>query len=92
MTDDEAAVRLRSDLARQILGWMNDAFAKVDFDVPPDRVVERLTLCWSEVLHRIKALDRTGQDAISSPQSVHKSEPLTGITTRTSVTTFDPVD
>lgn len=58
MTDDAAAVRLRAELARQILAWMNDAFAKVDFDAPPDRVVERLTLSWSEVLYRIEALDQ----------------------------------
>lgn len=92
MTDDAATVRLRVDLARQILAWMNDAFAKVDFDAPPDRVVERLTLSWSEVLHRIETLDQTAVVASSSPQSVHKGTLLTGITTITNVTSFDPVD
>lgn len=92
MTDDAATVRLRADLARQILAWMNDAFAKVDFDAPPDRVVERLTLSWSEVLHRIETLDQTAVVASSSPHSVHKVALLTGITTITNVTSFDPVD
>lgn len=92
MTDDAATVSLRADLARQILAWMNDAFAKVDFDAPPDRVIERLTLSWSEVLHRIEALDQASHVAAPSPQSVHKRELLTGITTRPSVTSFDPVD
>lgn len=92
MTDDAAAARLRADLARQILAWMNDAFAQVDFEASSDKVVEKLTLAWSEVVFRIEAVDLGAQSAPPSPQSVHKTESLTEITTRTSVTMFDSVD
>lgn len=92
MIDNAAVVRLRADLARQILAWMNDAFAKVDFDAPSVEVVEKLTLAWSEVLFRIEAVDQTVQVAAPSPQDVCERALLTGITTRSSITTFDPVD
>ncbi|GEM_PF-1389378 len=92
MTNDAALIRLRADLARQIQTWMDDAFAKVDFNADPDRVIEALTLAWSEVLLRVEAVDQAAQAAGPSPHSVHKSSPLTGITTQPSVTLFDPVD
>jgi hypothetical protein len=63
MTDDAALARLRSDLARQIQAWMNDAFARVDFDAPPDIVIEGLTLAWSEVLLRVEAVDHAASTA-----------------------------
>lgn len=90
--DDAAAGRLRADLAREIQAWMSDAFAKVDFEVPPQRVVEELTLAWSDVLHRIEAVEQAVQAKGPSPHNVHKTELLTGLTTRTSVDLFDPVD
>lgn len=92
MTNDAALIRLRADLARQIQTWMDDAFAKVDFNADPDRVIEALTLAWSEVLLRVEAVDQAAQAAGPSPHSVHKSSPLTGITTQPSVSLFDPVD
>lgn len=92
MTDNMAVVRLHADLARQILAWMNDAFAKVDFDAPPVEVVEKLTLAWSEVLIRIEAIDQTAQATAPLPQGVRERALLTRITTTPSITTFDPVD
>lgn len=92
MTDNMAVIRLRADLARQILVWMNDAFAKIDFDAPSVEVVEKLTLAWSELLFRIEAIDQTAQVAAPLPQDVRERALLTRITTRPSITTFDPVD
>lgn len=89
MTDNMAVVRLRADLARQILAWMNDAFAKVDFDAPSVEVLEKLTLAWSEVLIRVETVE---QAALAAPTPVHARALLTGITTRPSITMFDPVD
>lgn len=92
MTDNMAVVRLRADLARQILAWMNDAFAKVDFDAPSVEVVEKLTLAWSELLFRLEAIDQTSQVGAPLPQHVRERAPLTRITTRPSITAFDPID
>ena len=92
MTDNMAVVRLRADLARQILAWMNDAFAKVDFDAPSVEVVEKLTLAWSELLFRIEAIDQTAPVGAPLPQDVRERAPLTRITTTPSITAFDPVD
>lgn len=92
MIDNAAAERLRADLARQILAWMNDAFAKVDFDAPSVEVVEKLTLAWSELLFRIEAIDQTAHGAAPLPQDVRERALLTRITTTPSITTFDPVD
>ncbi|MNE29476.1 hypothetical protein D3C80_1229580 [compost metagenome] len=91
MTDNMAVVRLRADLARQILAWMNDAFAKVDFDAPSVEVVEKLTLAWSDVLIRVEAVEQAAL-AAPKPQGVRERAPLTRITTRPSITMFDPVD
>lgn len=63
---DIVAEDLRAGLAREVQIWMNDAFAKVDFDASPDRVVESLTLAWSDVVLRIEAVE---QAACSSPPS-----------------------
>lgn len=57
---DIVAEDLRADLAREVQIWMNDAFAKVDFDAAPDRVVESLTLAWSDVVLRIEAVEQGG--------------------------------
>lgn len=92
MTENMAVVRLRADLARQILAWMNDAFAKVDFDAPSVEVVEKLTLAWSELLFRIEAIDQTAQVGAPLPQDVRERALLTRITTTPSITPFDPVD
>ena len=91
MTDNMAVVRLRADLARQILAWMNDAFAKVEFGAPSVEVVEKLTLAWSEVLIRVEAVEQAAL-AAPTPQGVHARALLTGITTAPSITMFDPVD
>jgi len=92
MTDNMAVVRLRAGLARQILTWMTDAFAKVDFDAPSIEVVEKLTLAWSELLFRIEAIDQTAQATAPLPQDVCERALLTRITTTPSITTFDPAD
>lgn len=85
MTDEAAVLRLRADLARQIQAWMNDAFAKVDFNAPSDRVIEELTLAWSEVLLRIETVDQAAEIAAPSPQDIHKTSPFLAML-------LDPVD
>lgn len=57
MTKDAATLSLRAHLAREILAWMDDAFASVDFEAPSDKVVEGLTLAWSGVVLRVEAID-----------------------------------
>lgn len=57
MTEDAAPLSLRAHLAREILAWMNDAIASVDFEAPSDKVIEGLTLAWSGVVLRVEAID-----------------------------------
>ena len=73
MTDTMAVVRLRADLAHQILVWMNDAFAKVDFDAPSIEVIEKLTLAWSEVLIQVEAVEQTPLAVTTLQASVNVS-------------------
>jgi len=57
MIEDAATLSLRAQLAREILAWMNDAFADVDFEAPSDKIIEGLTLAWSGVVLRVEAID-----------------------------------
>ena len=57
MIEDAATLSLRAHLAREILTWMNDAFADVDFEAPSDKIIEGLTLAWSGVVLRVEAID-----------------------------------
>ena len=57
MIEDAATLNLRAQLAREILAWMNDAFADVDFEAPSDKIIEGLTLAWSGVVLRVEAID-----------------------------------
>ena len=66
MTEDAATLSLRAHLAREILVWMNDAFAEVDFEASSDKVVEVLTLAWSGVVLRVEAVDHAAATAARS--------------------------
>ena len=66
MTEDAATLSLRAHLAREILAWMDDAFAGVDFEAPSDKVVEGLTLAWSGVVLRVEAVDHAAATAARS--------------------------
>lgn len=68
MTDDNAVARLRAELARQILTWMDEAFARIDFDAPPEKVVEGLTLAWSTLLHCVEEMDQSDRPLRPDPQ------------------------
>ena len=57
MTEDAATLSLPAHLAREILVWMNDAFAEVDFEASSDKVIEGPTLAWSGVVLRVEAVD-----------------------------------
>lgn len=57
MIEDAATLSLRAHLAREILAWMNDAFAGVDFEAPSDKIIKGLTLAWSGVVLRVEAID-----------------------------------
>jgi hypothetical protein len=58
MTDDYAVARLRAEFARQFLARMEAAFAGIDFETPPERVVEALTLAWSRLAHHLEEAER----------------------------------
>lgn len=70
---DIVAEDLRAGLAREVQIWMNDAFAKVDFDASPDRVVESLTLAWSDVVLRIEAVEQAACPSAAPSPSVNSA-------------------
>ncbi|MNU29759.1 hypothetical protein D3C71_182370 [compost metagenome] len=58
MTNDYAVARLRAEFARQFLARMEAAFADVDFEAPPETVVEALTLAWSRLVHHMEEVEQ----------------------------------
>jgi hypothetical protein len=58
MSNDHAVAGMRAELARQFLAWMDAVFADVDFDAPPERVVEALTLAWSRLAHHMEEVEQ----------------------------------
>lgn len=58
MTNDHAVAGLRAEFARQFLAWMDAVFADVDFEAPPERVVEALTLAWSRLAHHMEEVEQ----------------------------------